>query len=171
VPVVYDKLKQADLVEPVVLRALSRIAPVAREANANSALTLSRCTSLGDLLGDDAKEQLGSITSDEFLPLFTLCAQVKDEAFLEEREWRTCDHTAIRAGKDIRYRVGSLGVTPFVAVPLAEPGNLVPITEIVIGPGLEPKLRIAAVRSILISKGYDIGNIEVRPSSVPYRPN
>jgi Protein of unknown function (DUF2971) len=172
VPVVYDPTQQADVIEAVTTRALTQLIELIERAGKESVLTrLLHARSLSGILGEAMKEDFQSLTKDDLLALFARCAQLKDPAFREEREWRLCDLTVIRSGKDVDFRAGHLGLIPYIKIPLSVNTQLLPIREVIIGPGPEPQLRVAAVRSMLTCHGYDAQSVDVRPSVVPFRPN
>lgn len=100
---------------------------------------------------------------------YRLIAQLKHEAFKEEREYRL-----IYAGGDghlISTRARAAGLVPFVnfAVNLPEDGKRPDETlaEVVVGPGADQYGQVAAVRDFLQAKGY--GRVPVRTSEAPYR--
>lgn len=100
------------------------------------------------------------------------CAQLKDASFAEEREWRII-HAANPFGgrqSDIRFRQGPFGVTPYIFIDLREPSGLLPLSEIVVGPGSNAALRADAVMMLLSRMGYEPGSVLVRKSATPYRP-
>lgn len=94
-----------------------------------------------------------------------LSAYVKDPAFAEEQEWRT----VVRATREeIEFRDGKTGLTPYVSINLCDDSGLLPITQVVVGPGRDQELRVEATQMFLEKLGYG-DRVTVSPSKVPYR--
>lgn len=101
----------------------------------------------------------------------TACSYIKDPAFAEEREWRVV-HPWFQAESDsqIAFRAGPLGPTPYVPLDLRGADGLVPISEVIVGPGDNAELRVTATQLLLAKHGYEHGRVSVRVSDVPFRP-
>lgn len=101
------------------------------------------------------------------------CSYVKDPAFAEEKEWRLVAPVYPKTDAEavaLQFRDGPLGVTPFVSLNLRGEDGLVPVAEIVVGPGHNPDLRVQAIRMLLEGQGFEYGRVQVRVSDVPFRP-
>src|SRR5207249_1162651 len=87
-------------------------------------------------------------------------AATKHPAFAEEREWRLLivDDQPI-----VQFRVGSLGLIPYVVFKLAANS----VVEVIVGPGSHADVRLQGVKRLLESVG--LGEVPVRPSAAPYR--
>lgn len=106
--------------------------------------------------------------------MMAIAAQLKHESFSEEREWRIGD-LQIAGEAKIKFRQGGLGVTPYVEL-LRRKGRkksskpkLLPICEIMVGPGPAMEERTTAVRLLLTEAGYDADTIAIVSSEVPFR--
>ena len=86
-------------------------------------------------------------------------ATIKNDLFCEEREWRVI---ASAMSDSTHFRVGPLGVTPFLELDLPQDS----IEEVVLGPGRYPEVRAAGVRELLREHGIFAN---VRESSAPFR--
>ncbi len=109
-------------------------------------------------------------------PVKQMCTLLKDPSFSEEREWRIVrrrwspDSYPVHLAPDqppLLFREGPLGMAPYVEVDLAGDDGLLPIREVVVGPGPQAELRLLGVRLLLDELGYE--DVAVRPSAVPYR--
>ena len=98
----------------------------------------------------------------------------KNKAFNEEKEWRLVQFRAPMltdvVSREFRHRNGML--LPYV--PLSRPGEdgqtqLLPITEVWIGPRSYGDIAGYALQQLLADVGYEKGNVRVRPSEVPLR--
>lgn len=92
----------------------------------------------------------------------------KNSAFAQEREWRLIVVFAQGTPfeKCVRYRVSGRTLVPYVEIPLAAPGEPLPITDVILGPGLDFELNGISVGRFL--KAHDIA-IAPRASKVPFR--
>ena len=173
VPVIYDLAQQRQAVENSTEQALTQILELIAELNekyeAGRSFAGLEQSQLSENMTNGLRAGLISLTQEHFLTLFKLCAQLKDPAFREEREWRLCNLVAIE-DKHINFRVGHLGLIPYTQIPLSTNTTL-PIKEVVIGPRPEPELRVGAVRSMLTRRGYPTNDIDIRPSIIPFRPH
>jgi len=95
-------------------------------------------------------------------------AEIKHEAFAEEREWRLIAVASIGEA-DVYFRSGPLGVTPYVNLQLPV-GS---IAEVVVGPGREQELRQRGVERLLTERGLltegGLGDVAIRNSRAPFR--
>jgi Protein of unknown function (DUF2971) len=100
-----------------------------------------------------------------------LAPALKHPAFREEAEVRLqiflgpeADITSI-----LKFRDSSMGVTPYVEIPLCEPGTdkIAVMREVIIGPQRHPAEAERAVRQLLASHG--LSNVETKLSQVPLR--
>ena len=129
----------------------------------------------GDPSDPEATEALAKalyeFTGAKLMPAVVPCAYIKDPSFAEEREWRTVRPVWPRTGdhgKDISFRAGSTGLTPFVELDFREDNGRIPLSEVVVGPGGEAHLRANAVRMLLKELRYS-EDVTVRVSEVPFR--
>ncbi|MCA0144367.1 DUF2971 domain-containing protein [Blastococcus sp. LR1] len=120
---------------------------------------------------DDLAERLYKFDIEHYWHLERLCAVLKDPSFAEEREWRILrsTHMGFRRSPEIHFREGSLGLTPYALVDLRDESGLVPVSEVIVGPGPHARLRLSAVQLLLEKLGYS-RDIVVRSSDVPFRP-
>ena len=96
--------------------------------------------------------------------LLQLVEEVKDPAFVEEKEWRLYGHS-----QDIEFRVSADRIVPYQKLDLssaARPG-LLPIGEIVVGPRLEYDEAVVSLTTYGSTLGYGTG-LSFRQSKVPY---
>ena len=93
---------------------------------------------------------------------FPALAEIKHEAFAEEREWRLIA-VGSAGEEEMSFRTGTLGVIPYLK--LALPTHAV--AEIVVGPGRDQALRERGVRRLVEESG--LGPVEVRLSKAPFR--
>ncbi|MGW6659358.1 DUF2971 domain-containing protein [Rhodococcus sp. NPDC055024] len=94
-------------------------------------------------------------------------ATVKSAAFESEHEWRLFSLEMEKYSR-CAYRVGPLGVTPYVNLlyfPREEIPN--PIARVWVSPGPNMALRIRVARQILNQRGFR--DVEVLPSQISYR--
>jgi len=96
-------------------------------------------------------------------------AQLKDDAFREEQEYRLL--AFVEPGRPVSVRPRAAGLVPYVefGINLPENGVQAPaaVAEIVVGPGSDQEGQVAAVRTLLQSTGFS--DAEVRRSKAPYR--
>ncbi|GGG66578.1 hypothetical protein GCM10011585_05510 [Edaphobacter dinghuensis] len=99
---------------------------------------------------------------------------VKHPKFEEEQEWRiisflnsgpTSPLSTRSAGME--FREGQHGIMPYVEL-RPDDGKLLPITEVVCGPGANESLTPKAVELLLARYGFS--NFDVTTSEVPLRP-
>ena len=87
-------------------------------------------------------------------------AKVKDDAFLEEREWRLI---IVGPPAEVYFRPGSLGVIPYTQVPF----DLTTIEEVIIGPGPHMELRERGLARLLAVVG--VVGVTITRSRAPFR--
>jgi hypothetical protein len=96
-------------------------------------------------------------------------AQLKDDAFREEQEYRLL--AFVEPCRPVSLRPRAAGLVPYVefGINLPENGVQAPaaVAEIVVGPGSDQEGQVAAARDLLQVTGFS--NAEVRPSKAPYR--
>jgi hypothetical protein len=106
------------------------------------------------------------------LALVGLAAQVKDEAFEPEREWRIGDKASSQDPR-LSYRPGALGVVPYIELSLGPTHGSLPIEHICVAPGPDAPLRVSAVKSLMRRHGYEVGDqrgqVLVTSSAIPFR--
>ncbi|MFG1784017.1 DUF2971 domain-containing protein [Rhodococcus oryzae] len=100
------------------------------------------------------------------------CTGLKDPAFVEEREWRTLSIVQSgpnsKSGSGMKFRQGPIGLTPYIAIDLRDSTGKLPIEKVIVGPGPNLDLRMDAAEMFLHRHNY--GDVEIVPSSIPYRP-
>jgi hypothetical protein len=103
-----------------------------------------------------------------FASLFLLTAPiVKDGAFRGEKEWRLVLPAFSTWHANVKFYDSGRLLVPYWTVPLAAPGALLPIKEVVIGPTPHTELEARAVSALLTIAG--LPDAKVRNSNVPYR--
>jgi Protein of unknown function (DUF2971) len=97
-------------------------------------------------------------------------SSMKHEAFSSEYEWRL-RFFARKGNSRIMFRNSSMGITPYIEVPWDNTELAIgsAIKEIQVGPQLHPDIAQRAVQNLLARN--DIGKVEVKPSTIPLRPN
>lgn len=90
-------------------------------------------------------------------------ASIKHSAFAEEKEWRLLV-SSMEAQRADSFRVGPLGLIPYIEIPLNLSDT---VHEIVIGPGGHSDLRVTGIARLL--RGLDLPGVHVRVSSAPFR--
>ncbi|WP_298138237.1 DUF2971 domain-containing protein [Flavobacterium sp.] len=122
------------------------------------------------------------LSNDNFLNLISVeifnqtskfVGQFKHNAFDEEKEFRfeiRIDDD-IGNGRDILYRCGRNNLfVPYIKEEIIRKEDSVfPIKEIIIGPSLNSELNKISISSFLQKKGYNIEQIDIKESNVPYR--
>jgi len=98
------------------------------------------------------------------------CTGLKDPSFIDEHEWRTLRivQPFDKSDSTMKFRQGPMGLTPYIAVDLTDSTGKLPIEEVIVGPGPNMNLRMAAAEMFLLNHGYK--NVEIIPSAIPYRP-
>lgn len=78
--------------------------------------------------------------------------------------------------EDVKFRVRDKFIVPYIEFPLDNNKQkfnkpIIPIKSITISPNAEePELVIASIRAYLNHKGYNINNIKIEQSTIPYKP-
>lgn len=104
----------------------------------------------------------GTLWSD----LARIACQLKHSSFNEE-----CEKRLVVQGvrpQDLWFRKGSTYLVPYVKLALSAAGEEFPLREVIVGPGPNQKLALAAAEQFLAS--LDLTRVRVRPSNSPYRP-
>lgn len=104
------------------------------------------------------------------IDLLRLGALQKHSAFEEEQEWRLVLPMRVSSAptKHPRlYRPKATTLIPYIEFDLAETGQPLPLTDVILGPGSEPAAAIEATRSFLNSEG--LTSITSRLSKAPFR--
>jgi hypothetical protein len=101
----------------------------------------------------------------------------KDKSYAEEDEWRLVqfgrisDPRGIGLLQPIQFRERRGEVVPYFAIDLSQsaayPGRL-PISSIVYGPTQDQERSGKALRLLIESRGYNAGQVKLRPSKVPF---
>ena len=119
-------------------------------------------------IADDIEYMIGSLTSVEIKKAFfdlmsKLAPRFKHFGFREEKEWRLIVTNPEK--QDILFRPRSQLMLPYVAI--SSPDNLLPITRVTIGPGIQDTAVSNSIRFFLEKVGYDPDL--VCSSRTPYR--
>lgn len=119
---------------------------------------------------DEVASRLYMFSNIYMYRLELMSAAIKHHAFAEEREWRIIAgvYEYVVASPKPYFRQGPLGLTPYVLVDMKCDNGLLPLKEIIVGPGSNMELRVAAVKLMLDSLGYE-DSVTVRTSEAPYR--
>ena len=99
----------------------------------------------------------------KFLRILEHCFSIKSEAYKEENEWRLCTNEAFK--KNIKYRIRSGLIIPYIEHYFIKDI----IKRIVIGPCADKELSEKSIIMVLKTFGYNMNNISVIKSIVPYR--
>jgi hypothetical protein len=145
--VVYDDDEQRRLIDHSFSRV---IAALSHEISEDEALQVAGAFVRGALVIAPSLKH----------PAFREEAEVRLQIFLE----RQADTARV-----IKFRDSSMGVTPYVEIPLCEPGTdqIEVMREVVIGPQRHPAEARRATMQLL--EGNGLGDIDVRLSQVPLR--
>ena len=116
-------------------------------------------------------EMLYNFEARFFARLEYCCSLVKHPSFEEEREWRVLRSRSSSRNEvsKISFREGSLGLTPYAVLDFSNDKGLVPLKEIIVGPGRNMDLRIRSVSLLLEELGYG-SDVRVIASKIPFRP-
>ncbi|MGB7549280.1 MAG: DUF2971 domain-containing protein [Terracidiphilus sp.] len=113
-------------------------------------------------------KSLDAIALKHFISLGKSNAITKDYGFYEEEEWRfvfLLNQNSIPT--DLKFRVGSSMLIPYLEIPLRWEDQRIEIKEIIIGPCPHPDDAIKSVEMLLKREG--IPSVEVKGSKIPYR--
>jgi len=99
------------------------------------------------------------------LGLVSLAPVLKHPKFHEEREWRLVSEPMKL--KDASYRPGRSFLVPYLPVPLESEHGLLPIENVVVGPGPHPQLDMIALSGLL--HNHNAPETRVVESEIPYR--
>jgi hypothetical protein len=95
-------------------------------------------------------------------------AGIKNEGFVEEKEWRLVGDTGAQAR--LKHRPGRFGVLPYCELPLCVSGEKMPFHHVVVGPNVEPRITKNAVWKMLQETlGADFELSRVVISRIPFR--
>lgn len=109
------------------------------------------------------EQQIGTFQYSDLLPWITLVTKCKHPLFREENEWRL-SMLHLHPHTNPRFRVKDGNIAPYVTIPVQRINAL---TNVFIGPSLNPQLTKRAVKAMLLRKGY--GQVTVEASGVPLR--
>jgi hypothetical protein len=107
------------------------------------------------------------------LDAIQLAPAFKHPAFVEEAEVRIHTYLVPDAGSaddpELKFRESAMGVTPFVEIPLSDPGTtqMSVIREVIVGPQRHPYQSQRAIEQLLVANG--LPDIPVSLSKVPLR--
>lgn len=118
------------------------------------------------MLSYNAKRALGEALVEAYLCF-------KHPGFAEEHEWRLIRPVeSVSYGRPIKFRPSTLGLVPYIDLPLVDPSGLykgrLPLWSVVQGPVRNSELALQSLESYLHSEGY-FAHTEVRVSAVPLR--
>lgn len=99
--------------------------------------------------------------------LLTLVPLLKHPRFREEAEWRIVRQPPHVEDHPTEFRVSRDTLIPFQPIPLAAPGDRLPIAEIVIGPSPDARERSYGATRILLDQ-HGLQSCDIRVSQIPY---
>jgi hypothetical protein len=99
----------------------------------------------------------------EVIPLLQHASKFKHRAFNGEREWRVRKFNPNKIGKDILYKAGRFGLTPYMEFDLKKEY----VRKIYIGPRIETEFAENTLDSFLGSNDYT--DVEIAVSKIPFR--
>lgn len=101
--------------------------------------------------------------------LYALIGELKHPAFKDECEVRLTFQRSDGVAADVRFRESALGPTPFISLPLLQPGHpeATPIRQVLVGPTPHPDEALEGVKQLLSLRG--LINVNVEGSTVPLR--
>lgn len=115
----------------------------------------------------------------EYMKEATLVASIiKHHAFRAENEWRLVSVLDPPDPAKVKFFAKETLIVPAYDFDLSHPasGNRIPLTEIVVGPGRMAQHSAAAIRGLLVQRGYPLHpqsrngqSVKVATSGVPYR--
>jgi len=92
---------------------------------------------------------------------------IKHHTFSEENEYRFIHQSgSTNLERQVKYRNGQYGLTPYVEIDFLENGKL-PITSITIGPCEDTESERRILEHLLFNKGYN--NVDIFHSEIPLR--
>ena len=97
--------------------------------------------------------------------MLLLAKSFKNSSFEHEKEWRLVVQPLPGNSEGICYRPTKLTVIPYVKIHFIKLG--LPIERIVVGPGPHQKRSATSLKQML--KKFDLKNVEVSESEIPYR--
>jgi hypothetical protein len=118
--------------------------------------------------GQDGSIEISLLANEFIHELLDLASEFKDPAFKEEAEWRLASASIPSAGPHMHFRAGRSTLVPYLKVPLANSGEMLPIAEIVIGPTPHPWLARSALIDAL-AKTCTVKVEDIQNSRVPFR--
>lgn len=95
--------------------------------------------------------------------LITTCFEAKHEAYRNEQETRCVIYC--NDNKFIRFRSKNGIIIPYIVVPMPKEA----LKSIIIGPTNKSELSLRSIIHFLMIKGYDLDNISIKSSKIPYR--
>ena len=91
------------------------------------------------------------------------CLGAKNEAYRSEAETRGIVY--VNEGKYVKFRSRKGYIVPYVQIILPKDA----LKEIIVGPTTDSELTMKSILQMLSLKGYDIDNIKISKSKIPYR--
>lgn len=95
--------------------------------------------------------------------IITTCLQAKNEAYSIEEERRGIIHC--NNNKLVKFRVKNNTIIPYIDVAIPKEA----LKSIIIGPTNNSSLTMQSIIQFLMINGYNLDNVEVRKSKIPYR--
>jgi len=134
--------------------------------------------------GAEYRRVMTQFAENHMLPIWITSGLFKHPSFSEEDEWRIIhpmfwwkpgepDWNPSEGHRQLKteYRGGPMGITPFVSIPLKNQNGLMPLSDVIVGPGPNEQERCVAMKMLLSTHGYDVDAISVWTSGLPYRPS
>ena len=127
-----------------------------------------------EMLASQIVREINEAASGMAADLLRLAGLLKHHSFEEEKEWRfvlPVTLSRLPTQNPIKYRHRTNTLIPYQEFPLsAQHGDniVLPLTDVILGPGSEETTAIDAARAFLESEG--VRNVDLRYSEIPYRP-
>jgi hypothetical protein len=119
---------------------------------------------------ESRQQRLNQVIEGNFIKNFSRIASLlKDEAFMEENEWRAVSE--LISHRKLKYRIKNSMPIPHFPLTICEPGGPLPIRQIIIGPMANQFLAEDGVRVMLLDHDVVGGDFpRVLRSKIPFRP-